>query len=82
MSDRGVEFVTTWVPKHINADIYPVEGDLRAEAYAKQCVADAETAGISVAEIEEDMGDIETYILEAMDDASDNEVDRLADKDG
>ena len=69
MSDRGVEFITSWVPKHISADNYPVDGDIKAEAYAKECVADAQKTGIPVDEIEEDMGDIETYILEAMDDA-------------
>ena len=82
MSDRGVEFITSWVPKHINPDIYPLKGDIKAEAYAKECIADAEKAGIPVAEIEEDMGDIETYILEAMDDANEEEFEFLTSKDG
>ena len=81
LSERGVEFMTTWVQNHVQADVSPLDDDVRAESFAEKCIFDAEKAGISVAEIEEDVGDLETYILEAMEEAMDAEALRQSDSD-
>ncbi len=81
MSDRGVEFMTKWVETHVNGDSSPLHDDVNAVSFTEKCIADAEAAGISVPEIEEDMGDIETFLLEAMNEAMDAEAARLSDKD-
>ncbi len=81
MSDRGIEFFNNWVRENVNALPYPQENDQQAQRYAEDFIEAAEKAGVPLEEIEEDMGDIADAILEAMDDATDDEVARLAAKD-
>lgn len=70
MSQRGIEFFRNWIKQNINAAPYPRLNDTRAKVFAEQFAADAERQGISVAEIEVEIGDLADYLLKAMDDAS------------
>ena len=71
MSDRGLDFMTTWVQNYVSADVSPLDVDVTAVSFAEKCIADAQVAGISVWELEEDIGDVEIRILQAMDVALD-----------
>ena len=82
-------FISNWVNEHIVAEVYAPEGDdTRASEFAYQCKADARAEGISELEIDaavEDMigggGGLVAFMAEAMEDATDREVSRLAAKD-
>ena len=81
MSQRATSFVVEWVRENVNAQPYLAEGgDMRPRQLADECLAAAAAAGISKAEIEEDV-DLEATIEAAIEEAADNEVDRLASKD-
>ena len=75
MSQRGIDFIRSWMKKNINALTYPPL-DTRAKVFAEQCAADAQKEGVSVGEIEVEIGDLTDFMLKAMDDASDREVNR------
>lgn len=63
MSERGAEFLIDWAERNINPDDYPPEGDkLLAEEKAQQCLADAEAAGLTRAELEAEVGPLATFI--------------------
>lgn len=71
---RGVDFFDGWIVEHITADAYPTENDPRVKVFVEDCLAEAASRGISRKEIEEDMGDIEDRIVEAMEAATDREI--------
>ena len=58
MSDRGVEFLNRWVHENINVGGFPPENEPLVDALVEKCRKDADKAGISTEEIEEDMGEI------------------------
>lgn len=63
MSERGAEFLLSWVEANIEAQERPPGWD-KAEAAGKaeQCLAEAEASGISRAEIEAEVGPIAEYM--------------------
>jgi hypothetical protein len=71
MTDRGMNFMATWVQSHVNADISAIDDDVKPVSFVEKCIADAQNAGISVTELEDDVGDLEMRILQAMDVALD-----------
>jgi len=82
MSERGIEFFNNWVRENVNAEGYPQDpSDAQVTALVENCTADAVTAGVSIDEIEEDMGDLRDAIFDAMEEANTDEVNRLAAKD-
>ena len=83
MSTRGTEFANAWIAENISAGAYAPEDGPHPEADAavKQLVADAAEAGITRAEIEEDVGDLDDFISGSFESATDAEVQRLVDKD-
>jgi len=78
MSKRGTDFRETWISENINAG---PDDDSEANFFAEECLADAAQAGISKEEIEEDVGNLVDYMLDAMGSATNREVDRLVLKD-
>ena len=66
MSERGADFMNDWLSEKIIAtkDLRPDAAIVKA--LAAQCEAAAAKAGITRAEIEEDMGYIEDCILQAL----------------
>ena len=83
MSQRGIDFANDWVSENVNAGPYgPEDGENPvAVAAVKLFLADAASEGITREEIEEDMGDIGDLLANAFEEATDNEVDRLANRD-
>ncbi len=80
MSKRAVEFAEEWIRENVNAGPYD-PGDAVVLPLVEQLVQEAGQAGISREEIEEDMGDLEDLVENALESATDNEVARLAAKD-
>lgn len=79
-SKEVTDFAMAWVFENINAGPYdPGRGVI--DSHVEQLTADATKAGISEDELEEHLGDLSDYISEALDEATDNEVERLASKD-
>lgn len=81
MSQRGTDFLNDWVRENVNADAYPNNDKQRAEQLVAECLAEAEKDGITRAEIEADLGNLEDFMMDAMEAATDAEVGRLASKD-
>jgi hypothetical protein len=81
MSTRGIDFLRKWVFDNVNAVTFPDENDTEVDRYAIDAREAAAKAGISVREIEEDMGPISDYIHEQMNEMAHNELDRRSAKD-
>lgn len=77
MSKRAIDFVNGWVFENINAGPYD-PGDAVVNSHVEQLLMDARAEGISKEEIEEDMGVVTDVISTALEEATDNEVERLA----
>lgn len=82
MSERGLRFVEAWIVENVNAEGYEPEGDnSHARMLAVLCLEAAKAEGISKKEIEEHVGDINDFMSQAIDEANDAEVARLAARD-
>jgi hypothetical protein len=82
MSTAAGEFVYTWVGKNISADAYAAEGETsKAEELVARLLVDAEQAGITRGELENAVGDLLSFVSNAMANATDEEVSRLSDED-
>ncbi|MBW8909633.1 hypothetical protein AB6802_14800 [Mesorhizobium sp. RCC_202] len=67
MSDRGVDFLESWLDEHLPADL-PADR-ATARVLTTRIALDARHSGLEVAEIEEAVGSLEGVILEALDEA-------------
>ena len=83
MSRAGIEFANHWVAENIQPTVLAPDNGAhpQTEETLGHMLADAETAGISRREIEEDMGDLSEFISAALNEATDAEIDRLEDED-
>ncbi|NGO55702.1 DUF768 domain-containing protein [Allomesorhizobium camelthorni] len=69
MSQEGVTFLHDWLAKNIDTGMFSLDEEaleVRVNIAIQQCVLDAERAGISREDIEEDMGELSVLITEAM----------------
>jgi len=73
MSARGRQFADEWLADNITVPVVYQEKEDRAEAVeaARDLLAAAKERGISKEEIEEDVGDIEEYVADALNDLLD-----------
>ena len=77
MSDHAFDFLQSWIVENINATMYDDKDT--AEHLAQDCVWEAETRGITKADlIEAAGGDLDAYIVAELDRAVEREVDRMA----
>ena len=76
MSDRAIEFIETWVSKHIAEGAQPVDSAARAKLLAAQCLVDAAAEGISSIEIKETFDDLAAFIAGEIEEANAREADR------
>jgi hypothetical protein len=77
MSDHAFDFLQSWIVENINATMYDDKDT--AEHLAQDCVWEAETRGITKADlIEAAGGDLDAYIAAELDRAVDREVERMA----
>jgi hypothetical protein len=80
MSVRATDFAASWVAENINPEAYD-PGSQIIENYVEQLTAAAEAEGIDENELIEGVGDLSDFISEAMEAATDDEVERLASRD-
>lgn len=82
MTQRAREFVEQWVETNIDAEPYLGEkADPRPAEYARNCMYEARGSGISRPEIEQECGNLITYMGRAIDASAHEEVARLAEDD-
>ena len=79
-SREVTDFATVWVSDNIEVGPYDPGAQIINQR-VQELIESAEAAGISEDELEENLGDLSDYISAAFEDATDNEVERLARKD-
>lgn len=68
MSQRAREFVDRWVESNIHAEPYVAEqADPRPAEFARNCMYEARGSGISRPEIEQECGNLISYMGRALD---------------
>ena len=65
MSDRGTDFLKTWIEKNVTDEDRHGSPN-RALTLADHCIAEAAKVGISASDLEQTWGTIELIIYEAM----------------
>jgi len=83
MSARAAEFVQAWIAQNVHPEAFiSADGDdNRPAKCAASCMREAEAAGISRGEIDEEFDNLEDVMAQAVNAAAEGEVDRLASKD-
>lgn len=69
MTEKAIEFLQEWINEKVQAPETPAQIDREAEVLAKQCAAQAATAGVPLEDIEEEVGDLEELIATKLEDA-------------
>ncbi|MFN3930866.1 MAG: hypothetical protein ACK4JY_03870 [Brevundimonas sp.] len=80
MIDKTAAFLNQWVSENVNAGPYD-PGDAVINPLAEQLIKDAKAEGITIEDMKEVRGEPYDIVSEALDEATDNEVERLASKD-
>jgi hypothetical protein len=81
VSVRGQIFADDWVADNLASEMHlPDDVVASAKKRAKALLAAARTVGISRDQIEEEVGPIIDFIVEAIESSADSEVARLAGK--
>ena len=80
MSQRGIDFANEWVVKHIHDEPYDLPEEM-IEDTVQHLIIDAQDQGISLAEIEEDMGKLRDFIASEYEKRTEEEVSHLTHKD-
>jgi hypothetical protein len=77
MSGRGVDFVQNWIADNLAGfhQVLPDDGLVRR--LAARCAAEAASFGIAIAQIEGELGSLETVIRDALENDPDNEIEPL-----
>ena len=72
MSERGLKFLEGWVDRHLLAPtFYTVDEEMR-KILATNCIDDAEKDGISRKEMEEEVGDLATFLADVLEHETDS----------
>lgn len=80
MSEHAIEFVNNWVSENINVEAYDPPAGLIDQA-VQDMVDEAEANGISRKEIEDEVGDLHSFVSREYEKRTDDEVARLVEKD-
>jgi len=67
VSDRGVDFLESWLDEHMPSDL-PAD-KATARVLTTRIALDARHSGLEISEIEEAVGSLEGVILDALDQA-------------
>ena len=79
MSERGADFLVSWVESNIDSGAYPPQGDkAKAQVKADECLAAAAADGLSAAEIEAEVGPLAGYMHVMMSAPSDRGLVEVA----
>jgi hypothetical protein len=82
MSTRGKTFLEAWIEDNNPPEAYEPEGDdSGARHKVEEFLVAAKAEGITKEEVEEEVGDLVGYMADAMERATDAEIDRLKAKD-
>ena len=74
MSARALEFIQQWIEENLSHE--PSSDHLEdAHTLAQQCLREAGAKGIRRGEIEEEIGDLKSFIKEALESTADEEGD-------
>jgi hypothetical protein len=77
MSDHAFDFLQSWIVENVNAAMF--EDKDTAEHLAQDCIWEAQTRGITQADLKEAVGDLDAYILAELNRSVAREVeDRIA----
>lgn len=80
MSQDAAQFADTWASENVYVDAYdPPAGVI--DDFVNRLVEAADGQGISREDLEGQVGDLHDFIAERFEDATDNEVERLASRD-
>lgn len=83
MSNAAGAFAYKWVGENINAEAYAPDGaTAKAEELVSRMLVDAVEAGLSRGDLEGAVGDLVSFVANAMENATDEEIQRLSDEDG
>jgi hypothetical protein len=66
MSQRGIDFLQRWIKENVDPHTYTPLYETRAKVFGEQCAADARKEGVSVEEIEVEIGDLTDCMFSAM----------------
>lgn len=78
MTEKAIEFLQEWINEKVQAPETPAQIDREAEVLAKQCAAQAASAGVPLEDIEEEVGDLEELIATKLEDAVEAKKDNPA----
>jgi len=83
VSNRIMAFMNEWVSENLYFNGYPQEQipDPAAQIFAVQCIVAAKEGGISKADLENEFGDLPTYLHHQLARFADDEIKRQAGKD-
>ena len=73
MTARALQFIKPWLQENLGREPYtthPVEG---LEALLRRCVEEADAQGVTLKDIEEEIGDLQSFIREALESTADEE---------
>lgn len=81
MSQIAMDFANLWVAENVQATVFGPSDGTHPEAAAtlRRFLEDAEEEGIARKELEEDLGDLREFIASALEDATEEEFERLED---
>jgi hypothetical protein len=81
MSQRSIAFVYSWISENVDGNLF-LDGKKspRPKEFADRCRTEARAAGISMEEIEEEFGELEEVMGEAIDNVTDREIRRGSDR--
>jgi len=78
MSERGRRFAERWISQNVNPEAYQfANGESRPRLMADAMLEEAQALGITRDEIEEEVGEVVSYVADQMQDRTDEEVWRL-----
>ena len=80
MGQKVIDFFENWLTEHIPVEDYAEEGktDPRVAPLLAQLLTAAKGNGISAQELEDNCGDLKDRIAAALEEATDDEVERQA----
>jgi hypothetical protein len=83
MTTRAREFVDAWIEQNVKAEPFLADEDeeTRPAEYASSCLADAEAAGVSRKEIDEEFDDLEEHMATEITRSAENRTSGLVRKD-
>ena len=79
MSERGVDFLVSWVESNVAPDALPPGGDLtKAQVKADECLAAAIASGLTAEDLEAEVGPLSGYMNVMMSAPTERDLVKMA----